>query len=329
VAFLTAKETQQLPEPLRRNLPADWKSYVNGSSNWPVLFGVYRQDDHWDSFIASPVWNVPKTDKTHVTKAGLITFVADTDSGETWGKSYLGFLEKRGFGGSAFGADIQGFFSATSDDPKTWTWFKADQGLIRSDMAFPASHANAMPAADVALRLEPGDGKEALAASIPDLPDAQRLEKLPPMSEVAIRFGDSGPTLVRLSFEQNLTEQDASLLLGAYGFTMRKQITLPDGTLSYERIEPTATSGTSLLGERKDDQGRVADIQDNLFVLHSASSSGELPLAPSCAGGTPWLRLSEDTVSAVAKQLGIKLEPDDVRPVQLVSDHGKLVACFE
>jgi hypothetical protein len=328
VAFLTADEAKQLPEPLRRALPADWKTYLDGRSSWPVLFGVYRQDDHWDTFIASPLWNVPKTDKAHVTKAGLITFVADTDSGPTWGKSYLGFLEHRGFGGPAFAADIDGFFNGTSHDPRTWTWFKPDHGMIRSDLALPASHATTMPAADIALRLEPGDGKEALAAAIPDLPDADRLAKLPPMSEVAIRFGDQGPSLVRLAFEQNLGEQDAALLLGAYGFTMRKAITLPDGTVSYERVEPSAATGT-LLGERKDDQGRVADIQDNVFSLHGASSTGDLPLAPACSNATPWLRLSEDALSAIAKQFSLDLEPGDLRPVQLVSDKGYLAACFE
>ena len=83
VAFLTAKEAQHLPEPLRRALPADWTTYLDGKSNWPVLFGVYRRDNNWYSFAASPLWHVPKTDKLHVTKAGLITFAADTVSGPT------------------------------------------------------------------------------------------------------------------------------------------------------------------------------------------------------------------------------------------------------
>jgi hypothetical protein len=329
VAFLSSDEAQHLPEPVRRSLPLDWTAYLDGKSNWPVLFGLYRRDNHWYSFAASPLWHVPKTDKLHVTKAGLITFVADTDIDATWGKSYLGFLERRGAGGPVFGVDVDGFFNQTLNDPKTWTWIRSAQGMLRSDMPFPSSHSVSIPAADVSLHLEPGDGKQALAASIPDLPDADRLKRLPPMSEVAIRFGDNGPSLVRLSFEQALSEQDASLLLGAYGFTMRKTITLPDGTLSYERIEPVATSGTSLLGERKDDKGRVADTEGSSFVLHSVSTTGELPLAPSCAIGNPWLRLSEDALAAISKQLGLDLQPGDLRPLQLVSDKGYLAACFE
>jgi hypothetical protein len=328
-ALLTADEAAHLPEPLRRALPHDWSLYLAGHSKWPVLLGVYKRDNHWYSFAASPMWHVPATDKLHVTKAGLITFAADTESDETWGKSYLGFLERRGFGGPISGVDLKGFFDGTTNDPKTWTWFNMDKGLIRSSLAFPVSHTNALAAADVSLRLEPGDGKEALAASIPDLPDSERLKRLPPMSEVAIRFGDSGPSVVRLSFEQPLTEQDASVLLGAYGFTMRKAVTLPDGTQSYERIEPVAASGTSLLGERKNDHGQVANIEGNTFVLHGASSTGELPLAPSCANATPWLRLSEDALAAVSKQVGLDLQPGDLRPLQLVSDKGYLAACFE
>jgi len=329
VAFLSSDEAQHLPEPIRRSLPLDWTAYLDGKSSWPVLFGVYRRDNHWYSFAASPLWHVPKTDKLHVTKAGLITFVADTESDATWGKSYLGFLEHRGLGGPVFAADVDGFFNQTENDPKTWTWISIKQGMLVSDMRFPASHSTNIQAADVALRLEPGDGKEALAASIPDLPDAERLKRLPPMSEVAIRFGDEGPSLVRLAFEQTLNEQDASALLGAYGFTMRKSITLPDGTVSYERIEPVATSGTSLLGERKDEKGRIAEISGNSFVLHNASSTGELPLAPSCANGNPWMRLSEDALSAISKQLGLDLQPGDLRPLQFVSNKGYLAACFE
>jgi len=329
VTFLSAQEAQQIPEPIRRSLPTDWTAYLDGKSSWPVLFGIYRRDNHWYSFAASPLWNVPKSEKLHITKAGLITFAADTESGPTWDKSYLGFLERRRFGGPIFGADITGFFERSSNDPSTWTWFKMDQGMIRSDLHFPASHATALPAADVSMRLEPGDGKEALASAIPDLPDAERLKRLPPMSEVSIQFGDKGPSLVRLSFEKALLEQDASLLLGAYGFTMRQSITLPDGTISFERIEPVATSGTSLLGQRHDEAGRIASIEGDTFVLHSASSTGQLPLAPSCANANPWLRLSEEALAAVAKQLGLDLQPGDLRPVQLVSEKGYLAACFE
>ena len=110
---------------------------------------------------------------------------------------------------------------------------------------------------------------------------------------------------------------------------MRKAITLPDGTVSFERIEPVATSGTSLLGERKDEKGRVANIEGDTFVLHNVSTTGELPLAPSCANANPWIRLSEDALAAVSKQIGLDLQPGDLRPLQLVSDKGYLAACFE
>ncbi|MCR4306369.1 MAG: hypothetical protein NUV42_00190, partial [Candidatus Yonathbacteria bacterium] len=144
-------------------------------------------------------------------------------------------------------------------------------------------------------------------------------------------FGEPGkPELTRLEFERDLTEAEAGTLLGAYGFTIRRPIVLPDGTTSFERIEPTEASGTSLFGPRKDALGRLADVSDATFTLvHGSSTESELRYAKSCANATPWIRFSSETVSIIATRLGLHLEPSQVRPLQIITENGKLAVCFE
>lgn len=323
------RDAAKLPESLRKTLPLDWSVYLACDTGWPLIIGVYRKEQGWYSFVMSPSWCQPRTEKLHVVKRGLIVLASDTALDSSEEKNYLSLLFAGGFGHPvlAVAPESLSMLTGIADQSPTgtWNWFRQGENSIRSNIdlaVMPSLHA---PAADVSIRF----AKSLLPEGIPFLPDIARRARLPNLTQADIVFGNEMPEVIRLSFDKTLNEDNASALLGAYGFTSRRAIKLPDGTISFERIEPIATSGTSLLGSRKDEKGRSALISGQIFTLSSASSSVDLPLAPACAETGAWARLSTKSVAALLKRVGLNIQEQDLRPIQIVSEKGKLAICFE
>lgn len=323
------RDAEKLPESLINTLPSDWKAYLVCDTRWPLIIGVYRKEQGWYSFVMSPSWCQPHTEKLHVLKRGLIVLASDTALDSTENKNYLGLLFAGGLGHPALAVAPESLSMLTGiadqSPTGTWSWFRQGKNSVRSDIELAVMPARNAPAVDVSIRF----AKSMLPEGIPFLPDIARRARLPNLTQADIVFGNEMPEVIRLSFDKTLNEDNASALLGAYGFTSRRAIKLPDGTISFERIEPIATSGTSLLGSRKDQKGRSALISGQIFTLSSASSSAELPLAPACAETGAWARLSAKSLASILKRVGLQIQEKDLKPIQIVSEKGKLAVCFE
>jgi hypothetical protein len=331
-AVATPAEIRSLSPEIKQALPLDWQIYANERSSWPFVFGLYREDDSIFGFVVSPLWHVPKTEKIHQEKRGLAMLAADTKLPDRKWRSYWSYLiERWRVGSPMIGIEPAEALGAVNGHEPSWLTFNAGLGLMRSNFPLPAAPSDALSDADLSLRLPAGketalQGFESLAF----LPTPERLARLPELSRVDIQFGEPGiAAWTKLTFNAPLDESQAGVLLGSYGFTLRRSIMLPDGTMSFERIEPVATSGTSLLGPRRDEKGRSADISGNIFTLVSASSTPEITNATNCANSGTWMRLSSKTVAALARRFGLDLNSEQVKPVQIVSDKGKLAVCFE
>ena len=329
VAMLTPDEAERLPLVLRQALPADWQSALSCGTSWPVALGVYQKEEAWYTFIVAPSWCPIQSEKPYVTKHGLILFYTDTiyPSHET--RSFLGLMMDGGSGQPKIGFEPEtlGALTGLSDSNASGTlaWFRGDDALLRSSLRLPEAPSEGIPAADLSLRFP----QAILPEGIPYLPDIARRSRLPNLIQTDAVFGDEGPDIMRISFAERLDEQDAAALLGAYGFSTRRAITLPDGSISFERVEPTVTSGTTLLGIRRDETGRQANTLGSTFTLTAPSSTPDIPLAPGCSNSGAWARLSAKTVSTLLNRIGLPMQPADVRPIQIVTDKGKLAVCFE
>ncbi|MCC6563496.1 hypothetical protein IT087_01235, partial [Candidatus Uhrbacteria bacterium] len=246
--------------------------------------------------------------------------------------SYWSYVFERWWAGSpVIGVDPAEALGAVNGHETSLLTFAFKSGLVLSNFPIPAAPTEPLSDADLSFRLPPGkesalQGFESLAF----LPAPDRMARLPELSRVDLQFGEPGEAAwTKLTFKTPLDESQAGVLLGAYGFTVRRPITLPDGTVSFERIEPVATSGTSLLGPRRDEKGRSANITNHIFTLTSTSTTPEIVPATNCANTGAWMRLSAKTVAALARRFGLNVNSELVHPIQIVSDKGKMAICFE
>lgn len=332
-AVATPEDAAALPEAVRNALPEDWNAYLARRARWPFVFGIYREGESLFSFVISPRWHAPKTEKIHQTTRGLILFAADTDHSDDRGRSYLSFLTERLRTGSlTLGVRPFEALGYVNGEPRDWISLHVRDGMIRSDVALSAAPAEPLAEADLSLHLPP-EGSDYLTRhfeTLPYLPASDRLARLPAIIRTDLAFKETGvPSLTRLQFERALNETEAGILLGSYDFTIRRRIVLPDGTTSFERVEPVATSGTTLFGPRSDETGRHVDLSDNTFTLLHTTTAADLRYAKSCSEAAPWMRFSADTVSTIAQRFGLALDAANVRPMQIISQNGKLGACFE
>lgn len=331
-AVATPDEIQKLSPEIQQALPADWQIYAKEKSSWPFVFGLYREEESIFSFVASPLWHVPTSEKIHQQKRGLAMLAADTKLPERKARSYWSyFMERWGAGSPVVGVDPAEGLGAVNGNEPSWMVFHVRPDLIRSNAPLSAAPTDPLSDADVSFRLPSGkeSGLQAFQ-TLPYLPSPDRLARLPDMTRADFQFGDAGQAIwTKLTFKSPLDEIQAGVLLGSYGFTLRRPITLPDGTASFERIEPVATSGSSLLGPRRDELGRSANIANYIFTLHTTGTVPEISTATACANSGAWMRLSAKTIAALAHRFGLKLSSEQVRPAQIVSDKGKLAVCFE
>ncbi len=332
-AVATSKDVRELPQDIQKALPTDWQTYLEQTSRLPFVFGIYRQGETLFSFVISPRWHAPRTEKIHQMTRGLILISADTNLPSEFERSYFSYFLERWFGGSpALGIRPHEALGYVNGGSQEWITLHVRDGVFVSNVDAPDAPDQPLNNTDVSLHL-PSGGSAYLAAhfeALPYLPVPDRLSRLPALVRADFIFDAPGePSVTRLQFERALTETDASVLLGAYDFSIRRPILLPDGTTSFERIEPIATSGTSLLGPRKDELGRMADITKETFTLLQASTTREIRPITTCANAPAWIRLSAETVSTVARRFGLQLTPLQVRPLQIASNKGKLAVCFE
>lgn len=331
-AVATPEEIRSLSPETQQALPLDWQIYAKEKSSWPFVFGLYRDEESIYSFVISPLWHVPKTEKIHQEKRGLAMIAADVKLPDRKARSYWSFFTERWSAGSPImGVDPAEALGAVNGNEPSWMVFTLKPGIVRSNAPLPAAPTDPLSDADLSFRLPQGkeNGLQAFQ-TLPYLPPLDRLARLPELSRADFQFGDGGQAIwTKLTFKSPLDEMQAGVLLGSYGFTLRRPITLPDGTASFERIEPVASSGSSLLGPRRDELGRSANIANYIFTLHTTGTVPEIGNATACANSGAWMRLSAKTVAALARRFGLNLNSEQVRPLQIVSDKGKMAVCFE
>jgi hypothetical protein len=176
-----------------------------------------------------------------------------------------------------------------------------------SDLTLPPQ-TTPLPAGDIALSLGrvawdtlPGD----LFLDAANLPDRSQWKPLPPIERYAVWLDKDRLIEGRyIGFSDPLDQELAARVLGLMGVTERRALTLPDGTVSYERLLPTASTSTDLFGRRQNDRGQWIDLSPRFILVSNASTTLDQSNVAPCSMGYPWLRLSQN---ALHDMLGISL----------------------
>ena len=206
----------------------------------------------------------------------------------------------------------------------------AQQGSERTGIVLPVSDADVM----LAFSKETWDAIPAVPVNLfPGLPDLQRLKELPAIVQYETWLSASGtPDLRRVRFAQNLSEVDAAKVLMYFGVTQRKQIVLPDGTTSFERVLPQATSGTTMFSTWQNDRGDWIALDPRMMRLSPTSTfRADKSEVPGCKDQVPWLRLSSDVVYQLLRTLDWTNapSPESLPKLSFGSEKGRLTVCAE
>lgn len=331
-AVATSKDADALPASVHAGLPQDWASAIDTRSAWPVIVGLYQNDEGTFSFVTTPWWKPPQTEKTFRHTSGFASTLTDTDVPVVSGPSY-GWYVFTAWRAKSITLSVRAdrLVGASPDDQPTWITATVRDDLLVSDLPVGEAPDRSLASGDVSWHMPPG-GTEFLKRSepLPYLPPTDRLHRLPDLTRVDVWLETSTqPLVTRLEFERPLTEDEAGILLGAYGFTVRRLVRLPDGSTAFEHVEPAPANGASLFGQTVDESGRVADISGAMFTLTSTGTQLGLTEAAPCLGHRPWMRLSDRIVSILAERIGLNGGTSGIRPAQIISYRGRLALCFE
>ena len=206
----------------------------------------------------------------------------------------------------------------------------SQQGSARTGIVLPVSDADVM----LAFSEETWDAIPAVPVNLfPGLPDLQRLKELPAIVQYETWLSASGtPDLRRVRFAETLSEVDAAKVLMYFGVTQRKQILLPDGTISYERVLPQATSGTTMFSTWQNDRGDWIALDSRMMRLSPTSTfRADKSEVPGCKNQVPWLRLSSQVVYQLLRSLDWTNapSPESLPKLSFGSEAGLLTVCAE
>ncbi len=313
-------------------LPENCRLLLSSDSDWPVICGLTSSGK---TFAILPRWfSIPSANRYN---AGLITRIGDV----TTQKNTINYAQALSWRGLAKKPTIKlessalektlGVETLTTSTSILLHW---DGRNLKSDTTLPKS-PNPLPAADIAFSISGTDWSNLpgeLFLDAANLPDSKQWKPLPPIERYAVWHDAEGGISGRyLGFAENLDQEQAARVLGIMGVTERRQITLPDGTASFERLLPTANTTTNLFGRRQNDKQEWIDL-DQRFMLVSSSSTtlNQNNIAP-CGSSNPWLYLSSKALNDVLRLIGIQNQntPPLKSGVQIFSDDQKLTICFE
>lgn len=304
-------------------MPEIWKRTLSSDSSWPVAYGLSNDDDHVRAFILGPRWLIP--DGPDRQTAGLSAYLPENGLvTENDRISYAATMSWRGWRKQPAFRWLQG------QD----TLFRWDGQRFISDASWRLADIPNPSDADLSLGLGDESREEiaapqiALAAGLADLP---KLRTLPPATRYelwvdgeAMRFDKR-----RLTFATTLNEEQAASILGAFSVTQRRVITLPDGSTSIERIQPIATTNTTLFGERPNDRNEWLRLTPSELQINASGTNWTINPAPACAVTSSWIRLSGKAVNMMLDDLGWNLANVTLTGLQIGSYNGKLAICLE
>ncbi len=336
--YVTAppKALSELPDALNETLPAEIREIVDTNSHWPITVGLYRAEEQWQWFMVGPRWMI----KNKTSANGLVALFKSDVKNEEAGRTFhyttslatiLPFKDTFSMElEPQLLADASGLDILLDEEPITGT-FK--NGILQLDIDFESQVENLpLKNADIAITV-PRNGitEDALKDFIRRLSNGRHHHlKTPELSQYHVWIDKNGyPTLTTYSFEEPLSDTDAAQLLGAYGFFSKKTILLPDGTLSYEHVAPTASSTTSLFGEHINEQNEIITLKEAELIVqssnHTPAASEDIPFCDH----NPWMRTSGNSLKFILDSIGAKDIPDTLPDIQIGSQENKLSICFE
>lgn len=307
-------------ELLLNNIPAICKTNIPENANWPMICGITTSGE---SFAITPRWwNI--SDRTN---HGLISVSAIPNSEKTKDMRYFTALNWRGLAKRPViqmqSSAIESWLGLENYSENTEILFQWDGMKFTSNQKIKAQ-TSPLPAGDIAFYLDettwgqlPGD----IFLDASALPNRNQWN-LPPIERFAIWFDDNRMQISRfIGFRDALDQNQAARILGMVDVTERRQIKLPDGSTSFERLLPTASSSSDLFGQRLNDRGQILDLTPRSLLLSSSSTTKEQTNISPCGASYPWLRLSSKALNDI---IGIQMSG-----IQAYSDNGKLSICFE
>jgi hypothetical protein len=332
IGVISPKAAKQLIDEKRSNLvPELCRMTLISNSDWPIVCGLTTSGQ---SFVIVPRWfPLPQAARFN---AGFVTRIGDV-VGSDKTMSYAEALGWRGLAKQPTlvleSAALEKWLGLENPSSTTKLLFRFDGRHLQSDIRLPAS-SEPLPAADIAFALGqqewqslPGE----LFLDAADLPDHKQWNDLPAVSRYAAWYDDQGGIQGKfLGFDSNLDQNQAARILGMMGVTERRQITLPDGSVSYERLLPTPSTSTDMFGRRQNDRGEWIELDQRFMLLSNASTTLDQGNVGPCGSGNPWLRLSTISLASALRQLGLQTEAPIIQTgIQAYSDGGKLTICSE
>lgn len=311
-----------LPAALQQKIPGVCQQALASDSDWPIICGLTTSGQ---AFAILPRWL--KSAGFQRFNAGLISLIGDA-SNETKTFRYSHALAWRGLAKQPAiqieSSAIEKWLGLETASTSTKILFRWTGRGFESDLKL-APQTTPLPAGDIALTLDkaswsslPGD----LFLDAAILPDRNQWKPLPSIERYAVWLDENRLIDGRfIGFSEPLDQKLAARVLGMMGVTERRALTLPDGSVSYERLLPTASTSSDLFGRRQNDRGQWIDLSPRSILVSNASNTLDQSNVAPCGIGYPWLRLSKEVLGDM---LGIQLPA-----LQGYSQNGKLSICFE
>ena len=324
----------------RARLPKTWQQAIAQNGRWPVLLGAVRDGSSWEAYALVPRW-ISNGGSPTQTK-GLVRWIGDIPSQGTsvrytdqwrWrhkvGKAtLLAWINLRSLFNGAVPTD-----ELTPDGTFLLAW---DGKVLKTTIPFSLTDQTMdLKQADISLNLaKDTSGQDAAVRTFLErLPIGdQTLKELDPRPDQANLWLNEGvPTAVSIRYGAPLNQEQASAVLGALGLAEQKRVTLPDGTLAFERVLLAPENIQFPNNYTRYDGGMVHLEETEASLRWPVNTSPQTSNSPTpCHPGTPWARFSTQTLVSIIKSMELPALPQTLlHPLQLVSDRGRLVLCQE
>lgn len=323
LAIISPKGANQiLSSTIQDKLPTVCREAIASNSDWPIICGFTISGE---AFAIMPRW-LGNNRPIHFS-AGLVARSGEI-AGETKIFRYSSALAWRGIAKQPAvlieSSAIEKWLGLEVASSSTQILLRWNGRGFTSDLKLPIQ-TTPLPAGDVAISLDRGAWSAlpgALFMDAANLPDKNQWKPLPPIERYAVWMDSEH--LVKgkfIGFAESLDQELAARVLGMMGVTERRTLVLPDGSVSYERLLPTASTSTNLFGRRQNDQGQWIDLSPRfVFVSNTSTSMEQSNIAP-CGTSYPWLRLSKSVLKDMLNT--------DIPSLQAYSENNKLSICFE
>lgn len=270
-------------------LPSDLRSILKTDSNWPITIGFYKQASGWSWFAVMPRW-MEHGQATIQDTAGLTKVVgALTETTKSF--SYTDQFAWHGLLTNPLAFQIDPSFLAElvglspENDWPSVTGRLEDDLLITDLPSKALSDQNALKGGDISINMgtlladDPVSNKFTQSLS-----NLYRNLGLPTPLQWSVWLHTDGKVAQsQVIFSEKLSAPQASALLGAHGFSMRRIVQLPDESLGVERVAPYATSTADLVGRRSNPHGEEIELtEQSLRVTQPNTHEPIFEAVPNC-----------------------------------------------